>query len=115
MLSFAQFVKELVKDEITISSAEVRGMRQRFGDKTLQMGHLQEDGSIMVPTDCVLGAARSRGATTESCEALVERVGEARKRRLERMVDEFQAETDAVRGRQLWKQIERTIFGADYR
>src|SRR6266702_4285971 len=38
MLTFIQFLEELSKDYVTLSLAEVRRMRDRFGDKVLQMG-----------------------------------------------------------------------------
>ena len=131
MLTFAQFVEELSKDEIMISPTEVRGMLNRFGLKTLQMGHLQGDGSMLVPVDCVVEAARSLGSSAlagaaetlrneqmvsllESAEALVARVGEARKKRLERMVEDFQSEPSDAKARQQWKEIEKTIFGVEY-
>lgn len=115
-----------------ISPAEVVRLRERFGAKTFQMGHLREDGSMLVPVDCVVEAARSLGAATlaeaaetlrneqmvsllESAEALVERVGEARKRKLECLVEEFQSEPSDTRARQQWKEIEKTIFGVEYR
>jgi hypothetical protein len=74
-------------------------MRERFGDKVLKMGHLQEDGSMLVPVDCVMEAAQSVGTQTlteaaeilknnemvnmrHSGETLVERVAEVRERKL---------------------------------
>ena len=46
MLTFIQFLEELSKDSVTLSPAEVEHMRNRFGDKVLRMGHLDEDGSM---------------------------------------------------------------------
>lgn len=132
MLTFAQFVEEISRDQITLSPAEVRRMRNRFGDKTLQMGHLEADGSMRVPMDCILEAARSLGAGAlseaaktlrndqvssmlESAEVLVERVSEARRRKLERMVQSFQAEQDDVEAHRQWAEIEEMIFGVRYR
>jgi hypothetical protein len=43
-LSFVQLLEELTQEEITLPPDEVRRMRERFGDKTLQMGHLREVG-----------------------------------------------------------------------
>ena len=47
-------------------------MRQQFGDKVLKMGNLQEDGSMLVPIDCVLEAAESLASQTltEAAEIL---------------------------------------------
>jgi hypothetical protein len=50
----------------------------------------------------------------ESAEALVERVGEVQKWKLEQMVEKFQSEPDDAKAHQQWKQIEKTIFGVDY-
>jgi hypothetical protein len=36
MLAFVQFLEELSTDHVTLSSAEVRRMRDRFGNKTLR-------------------------------------------------------------------------------
>jgi hypothetical protein len=45
MLPFVQFLEELSTDHVALRPAEVRRMRARFGDKSLQMGHLEDDGS----------------------------------------------------------------------
>jgi len=131
MLTPIQFLEEISKRDLTIPPADVERMRQRFGDKVLKMGHVQEDGSMLVPVDCVLEAAQSLGAQTlteaaeclksdemvsmfHSGEALVEQVGEAGERKLRELIRKFQSEpNDAVAHRQ-WKQIERMIFGVDY-
>jgi hypothetical protein len=50
----------------------------------------------------------------QSGERLVERVGEARERKLRELIGKFQSEfseADAQRG---WKQIEKMVFGVDY-
>jgi hypothetical protein len=131
MLTFIQFLEELSKDHVTLNPAEVQRMRDRFGDKTLQMGHLEEDGSLSIPVDSIVDAVQSLGsrklheavenlrseemvAMLESAETLVERVAEAEKRELERMVERFQSEPDDARAHQQWKQIEKMIFGVDY-
>jgi hypothetical protein len=95
------------------------------------MGHLQEDGSMLVPVDCVLEVAQSLGAQklTEAAEILksdemvnmlqcgeilVERVGQARERKLRELIRKFQSESnDGDAGRE-WKQIEKMVFGVDY-
>jgi len=95
MLSFIQFIEEIAQKDLVIPPADIERMRERFGAKVLKMGHLQEDGSMLVPVDCVLDAAQSLAAQTlteaaetlksddmvnllQSGEVLVERVGEAR-------------------------------------
>ena len=132
MLSFIQFLEELSKDRITLSPAEVQRLRDRFGDKTLQMGHLEEDGSMSIPVNSIVEAVQSLGSQKlneavenlkseemvsmlESAETLVERVAQAQKRKLEQMVEEFQSEPDDAHAHQQWKQIEKMIFGVDYR
>ena len=105
-------------------------MRERFGDKTLQMGHIREDGSMSVPVDCIVESVQSLGgqkseaaqgqsgehmaSMLESVEILVERVGEARKRKLARMGEAFQSEPDPANAHNRWKEIERTIFGEKF-
>lgn len=107
-------------------------MRERFGDETLQMGHLQEDGTMLVPVDCIIEAVRSlehQNVTAavealkseqvvsmlQSVETLVKRVGEARKRKLEQMVEKFQSESNDAKAHRQWKEIEKTIFGVQFR
>jgi hypothetical protein len=131
MLSFVEFLEELSKDHINLGATEVQRMRDRFGDKTLQMGHLNEDGSLSIPVDSIIEAGRSLGgrklteaveslksedmvSMLESAEALVERVGEVEKWKLEQMVEKFQSEEDDAKAHQQWKELEKTIFGVGY-
>ena len=131
MLTFVQFLEELAKQEITLSPAEVQHMTARFGQKTLQMGHLQEDGSLRIPVDCIVEAVHSLGSQKlteavetlkseemvsmlESVESLVERVTEARKQKLSRLFDEFQSEPNDAKSHQQWKEIEKLIFGVEF-
>ena len=131
MLTFKQFLNELATEDATISPMEVEEMRQRFGDKVLQMGHRNEDGSMDVPVDCIVEAAQSLEAHTlteaaeiinneqmvsllQSGEALVERVGEARQRKLRQMIRNFQNEGDTSTSHRQWKQIEKEVFGVEY-
>lgn len=131
MLSFTEFVEELGQTDVRLTLSEVAHMRQRFGDETLAMGHVQNDGSLLVPVDCLLEAAGALGARTlseaatalksdgddamlPSVAALISRVSEARRQRLSRMVESFQAEPNSERAHQHWKQIENMIFGVEY-
>jgi hypothetical protein len=50
----------------------------------------------------------------QSGEALVERVGEARERKLRELIRKFQSESNETGARQQWKQIEKMVFGVDY-
>jgi len=131
MLTFVQFLEELTQQEVALSPAGVQRMVDRYGQKTLHMGNLQEDGSLTVPVDCIVEAVQSLGNRTlteaveglrseqvvpmlESVESLVERVAEARKRKLSKLIDEFQSTPDDVKAHQRWKQIEKMIFGVDF-
>ncbi len=131
MLSFIQLLEELSKDHITLSPPEVQRLRHRFGDKALQMGHLDEDGGMSIPVDSIVQAVQSLGSQRlseaveslkseqiasipTSAEALVQRVAEIEKRKLGRMVEELQSEPDDAKAHRQWKQIERMIFGVDY-
>jgi hypothetical protein len=49
----------------------------------------------------------------ESVEILVERVGEARKRKLARMVKAF-PDPDPANAHSRWKEIEKTILGGKF-
>src|ERR1035437_49892 len=131
MLTFKQLLNELAREDVTISPMDVEEMRTRFGDKVLQMGHLNEDGSMDVPVDCIVEAARSLEAHTlteaaeiinneqmvsmlQSGEVLVERVGEARERKLRQMIRNFRNEGDTSTSHRQWKQIEKEVFGVEY-
>ena len=131
MLTFKQFVTELAREDVIISPSEIEEMKHRFGDKVLQMGHLNEDGSMNFPVDCIVEAARSLEAHTlteaaeiinnqhavsmlQSGESLVERVGEARERKLRQTIRNFRNERDAGKSHRQWKQIEKEVFGVDY-
>src|SRR5260370_38620136 len=120
MLTFKEFVTELTREDLRLSPAEVTDLTQRFGADVLQMGQLQEDGSMLVPVDCILEAARSLGVQklTEAAETLqskqmvsmlqsgktlVRQVSEARERKLRQMVSRFQYETDTIQSPKQWK------------
>ena len=131
MLTFIQFLEELSKDHVTLSPLEVRRMRDRFGDRVLQMGRLDEDGSMSIEMDSIVEAVQSLGSRKlneavenlkseemfsmlESAETLVERVAGAQRRRLEQMIEKFQSEPDTAKAHRQWKQVEKMIFGVDY-
>ena len=131
MLTFKQFVTELAREDVIISPSEIEEMKHRFGDKVLQMGHRNQDGSINVPVDCIVEAARSLEARIlteaaevinneqivsmlQSGESLVERVGEARERKLRQMIQAFQNEGETGKSHRQWKQIEKEVFGVEY-
>jgi hypothetical protein len=50
----------------------------------------------------------------ESVESLVDRIAEARKRKLSRLIDEFQLTPDDDKAHKQWKEIEKMIFGVDF-
>jgi predicted CoA-binding protein len=131
MLTFIQFIEEIAKKDLTIPPADVKRIREQFGDKVLKMGHLQDDGSMLVPVDCVMEAAQSVGTQTlreaaeilkndemvnmlHSGETLVERVAEIRERKLRELIRKFQFESNETNANRQWKQIEKTVFGVDY-
>jgi len=51
----------------------------------------------------------------QSGEALVERVAEARERKLRKQIQKFQSESNEANARRDWKHMEETVFGVDYR
>jgi hypothetical protein len=131
MLTLIQFVEEISKKDLPIPLFDVDRMRQQFGDKVLKMGHVQEDGSMLVPVDCLIEAAQSLESQTlaeaaetlkngemanllQSGEALIQRVGEARERKLRELIRKFQSESNETDAHRQWKQIEKTVFGIDY-
>ncbi len=130
MLTFKQFVTELAREDVTLSPAEVAEMKDRFGDKALKMGNLQEDGSMLISVDCIIEAASSLESQTlteaaeiinneqmvsmlQSGEKLVERVGEARERKLRQRIRDFQNEPNASKSHRQWKEIEKEVFGVE--
>jgi len=50
----------------------------------------------------------------ESLDSLVERAADARKRKLSKLIDEFQATSDEAAAKKQWKEIEKMIFGVDF-
>jgi hypothetical protein len=131
MLTFIQFLEELSKDSVTLNPAEVARMRDRFGEKVLQMGRLDKDGSMSISVESIVEAVQSLGSQKlneavenlksegmvsmlESAETLVERVAEVEKRKLERMVERFQSEPNDAKAHRQWKEIEKIVFGVDY-
>jgi hypothetical protein len=131
MLTFVQLLEELSTDRVTLTPSEIRRLKDRFGDKVLQMGHLEENGSLSVAVDSIIEAVHSLGSQKvnealeglksermismlESAEELVERVADVEKRRLGLMIDDFQSEPDEAEAHRQWKQIEKTIFGVEY-
>lgn len=130
-MTFKQLVTELAREDVTLSPAELKEMVARFGEKALQMGHVEQDGSMVVPVECIVEAVRSLGSRTlaeaaesinneqmasvlQSGEALVERVIEARERKLREMIRNFQSEPDTAKSSRQWKQIEKEVFGVEY-
>jgi hypothetical protein len=51
MTTFKQFVSELARKGVAVPPEEVAEMTRRFGDKTLLMGQLREDGSLVISAD----------------------------------------------------------------
>lgn len=132
MLTSKQFVTELAREDVILSPSEREEMKHRFGDKVLQMGHRNKDGSINVPVDCIIEAAQSLETQTlteaaeiinnedmvsmlQSGEALVEEVIKARERRLLQLIQTYQDEGKTDRSQILWKQIEKAVFGVDFK
>jgi len=122
MLTFVQFLEELTQEEVVLNPAEVQRLVERYGPKTLQMGNLQEDGSLTVPVDCIVEAVQSLGSRAlteaieglrtehvvpmlESIDSLVDRVAEARKRKLSKLIDEFQTTPDESEAKKQWSEI----------
>jgi len=131
MLTFIQFLEELSKDSVTLSPAEVEHMRNRFGDKVLRMGHLDEDGSMSIAVGSIVEGVQSLGGEKLNeavenlkseemvCDARISgdargTVAEVEKRKLERTVERFQSELDDAKAHRQWKEIEKIVFGVDY-
>ena len=129
MLTFAQFIEEIAQKDLVIPAAEVSRLKERFGDKVSRLGHLRQDGSMLVPVDCVVEAAQSLGAAelseaaetlrngeivnlAHSDEMLLDRIGDARERKLRKLILDFQSGENSAN--QQWRQIEKTVFGVDY-
>ncbi len=50
----------------------------------------------------------------ESLDSLVERVADARKPKLAKLIDQFQATPDEAKAKKQWREIEKMIFGVDF-
>ncbi len=72
-------------------------MTRRFGDKVLQMGHIEEKGSML-----------------RSGEMPVERVINARERKLRELIRTFQNQRNTSKSHSRWKKIEKEVFGVEY-
>jgi hypothetical protein len=58
MLTFAEFIKNASEKTISFTPAEAQAMRERAGDAALEIGQVQEDGSLIVPVGYLLEAAQ---------------------------------------------------------
>jgi hypothetical protein len=125
MLTFVDFLEEL-----TLNPAQVRRMVDRCGPKVLQMGNLQEDGSLLVPVDCILelyslwkivrAPTRSRAFAARISLRCWNRStrswsGSPRSANVtsRRLIDEFQSTPDDEKAHEQWRHIEEVIFGVD--
>ena len=132
MLTFKEFVTELAREDVTLSSEEVAEMRDRFGASVLRMGNLQDDGSMLVSVDCIVEAARSLEShklteaakiignrqmvsMLQSGEAFVKRVGDFRERKLRQKIRDYQNEHNAAESARQWQQIETEVFGVEFK
>ncbi len=93
MLTFRQFLTELASEEVALNPDEVRNMTERFG---------RLDSEQMV-------------SMLQSLETLVDRVSEARKRKLALLVGKFQSEPNDAAAHQRWSEIEKMVFGVEFR
>jgi hypothetical protein len=132
VLTFLELLEELSQQSVTIPPADARRMVQRFGEGMLQMGRLGQDGSLRIDVDCIVEAVQSLGNERlaqaveglrrteqvvdllESVGSLVDRVSEARRRKLAGLIDEFQSTPDDVKAHRKWAEIEKMIFGVDF-
>src|SRR6266576_876910 len=128
MLTFVELLEGLAKQDVTLIPSEVQRMIERFGNKTLQMGTLNEDGSLNVPIDCIVEAVQSLGNQTlveaveglrteqfmpllESVESLVERVSEARKRKIASLTRAVQNAPSETEAKAHWQKLQHLMFG----
>ena len=128
MLTFVELLEGLAKQDITLIPAEVERMTGRFGNKTLQMGTLNEDGSLSVPVECIVEAVQSLGNQTlieaveglrteqflpmlESVESLVERVSEAKKRKIVNLTRAVQDAPSESEAKAHWQKLQHLMFG----
>jgi len=128
MLTFVELLEGLAKQDITLIPAEVERMTERFGNKTLQMGTLNEDGSLSVPVECIVEAVQSLGNQTlieaveglrteqflpmlESVESLFERVSEAKKRKIASLTRAVQDAPSESEAKAHWQKLQHLMFG----
>src|SRR5947208_12188822 len=128
MLTFVEQLEGLAKQDITLNLAEVERMNEPFGNKTPQMGTLNEDGSLSVPVECIVEAVQSVGnqrlieaveglrteqflPMLESVESLVERVSEAKKRKIARLTRTVQDAPSESEAKAHWQKLQHLMFG----
>ncbi len=117
-----------MEQDVTLSHAEVQQMTERYGERMLQMGTLNEDGSLSIPVECILEAAKTLGSRRladavdalrsekivpmlESVESLVERVSEAKKRRIVELTRAVQNAPTETEAKEHWQKLEHLMFG----
>lgn len=132
MLTFKELVSELAREEVTLSASDPQRMTARFGEKVLLMGHVESEGPMRIPVECIVEAASLMGSrrlteareslmseeiasALRSGDALIKRVVEARDRMLRNMIRDFQNEPDAAVANGQWKNIEKEVFGVEFR
>jgi hypothetical protein len=57
---------------------------------------------------------KQQGKKLASTQPLVDRAAEARRRKLSKLIDEFQSTPDNLQAQEQWKEIEKRIFGVDF-
>lgn len=128
MLSFVELLTEMARGEISVSAQDVQRLRDRFGDKTLQMGHLQPDGSMLIPTECVVAAAQKIGRNRladavenlhagqiadllHTVESLLDEVVESRQRLVHELATAVRDARTDEDAQPHWNRLDKLLFG----
>jgi hypothetical protein len=109
------------KEDLVINSKAVEEMIRVYGKRTLLMGTLKEDGSLSIPWDCYMEAAPllngssllayRTGPQTVNYSAFIDKVGEARKRKVATLTKALQNAPNEDEAKKYWRRLEHLMFG----
>lgn len=91
-------------EDLTFDRQAVKQMIESFGDRVLQMGTLDQSGSLHIPIDCYRTGA-------EPTDAFVDQVIAARKAKIARLNDIVQSAATDTEAQNAWRELEHILFG----
>ena len=130
MPTLSQYVREIAEDEFTIPACEVESLVERFGSQVRGMGFWNADGTLTLSRamirDALKGIAKrdllegamalnsaeafSKMLDSSAARTIIERLAQAKERRLTDLMKEAQETHDPERLQTLRREIVRLIF-----